>query len=566
MALNCRWCAVLLVASALLNISLPAAYAADAAFFDEFGSGWESRWISSSDSKYNGKLTVESPKGLSDPALKVPSKARHYGLSTRLAKPVNPAEGLVLQYDLKLAEGLSCGGAYLKFVSAAAEFDPETLVEATPYSVMFGPDKCGSTNKVHLILKHKSPTGAVEEKHLEFPPSVNLDSGTHTYTAILNTDNTYAVLIDGEEKKTGSLFEDFKPSINPPKEIDDPEDTKPEDWVDEAKIADPEASKPEDWDEDAPREVLDEEAEKPEGWLDDEPAEIDDPEASQPEDWDEEEDGEWEPPKITNPKCTDGPGCGEWKRPTIPNPAYKGKWSAPYIDNPAYKGIWAPQKIANPDYFDDETPLSNIAPIGGVALEIWTMDEGYFFDNVLVANDADIAADHRERYTVPKQKIEAEIKAKEDAEAAEKAAAASSEDGESLADKITERFVALFDHPSLASIKAPLQPYLDQLEDSPNFIWAVIAVPALLLLLLLSSLLRPKKARKPAATPVGKAKKQDITATADDVVQQGQEGLTAAAQKTTTAARQAASNIQAAVAGDDEDEAASKAPRRRREQ
>lgn len=70
------------------------------------------------------------------------------------------------------------------------------------------------------------------------------------------------------------------------------------------------------------------------------------------------------------------------------------------------QGIWAPRKIDNPDYFDDPTPLKNIAPIGGVALEIWTMDEGYFFDNVLVANDADVAADHRERYTVPKQKIE----------------------------------------------------------------------------------------------------------------------------------------------------------------
>lgn len=65
-----------------------------------------------------------------------------------MAKPVDPAEGLVLQYDLKLSEGLTCGGAYLKFVSASAEFDPETLVEATPYSIMFGPDKCGATNKV----------------------------------------------------------------------------------------------------------------------------------------------------------------------------------------------------------------------------------------------------------------------------------------------------------------------------------------------------------------------------------------------------------------------------------
>lgn len=45
----------------------------------------------------------------------------------------------------------------------------------------------------------------------------------------------YDVLIDGESKKSGSLFEDFEPAFNPPEEIDDPEDSKPEDWVDTAK-------------------------------------------------------------------------------------------------------------------------------------------------------------------------------------------------------------------------------------------------------------------------------------------------------------------------------------------
>ena len=45
----------------------------------------------------------------------------------------------------------------------------------------------------------------------------------------------YDVLIDGESKKSGSLFEDFEPPFNPPEEIDDPEETKPEDWVDTAK-------------------------------------------------------------------------------------------------------------------------------------------------------------------------------------------------------------------------------------------------------------------------------------------------------------------------------------------
>ena len=31
------------------------------------------------------------------------------------------------------------------------------------------------------------------------------------------------------------MFEDFEPSFNPPEEIDDPEDKKPEDWIDAAK-------------------------------------------------------------------------------------------------------------------------------------------------------------------------------------------------------------------------------------------------------------------------------------------------------------------------------------------
>jgi hypothetical protein len=36
---------------------------------------------------------------------------------------------------------------------------------------------------------------------------------------------------------------DFNPPVNPPKEIDDPEDKKPEDWVDAKRIPDPDATK-----------------------------------------------------------------------------------------------------------------------------------------------------------------------------------------------------------------------------------------------------------------------------------------------------------------------------------
>ena len=57
------------------------------------------------------------------------------------------ADGLVVQFELKLSEGLTCGGAYLKYLTSG-EFEASGLKDDTPYTVMFGPDKCGSTNKV----------------------------------------------------------------------------------------------------------------------------------------------------------------------------------------------------------------------------------------------------------------------------------------------------------------------------------------------------------------------------------------------------------------------------------
>lgn len=126
--------------------------------------------------------------------------------------------------------------------------------------------------------------------------------------------NTYDVMFNGDSLNTGSLLEDFTPAVNPPKEIDDPSDTKPSTWVDEKRIADPKAKKPADWDEDAPYEIPDEEAEKPEGWLDNEPSTIPDPDAEKPEEWDDEEDGDYIAPSVRNPKCDEAPGCGEWKR------------------------------------------------------------------------------------------------------------------------------------------------------------------------------------------------------------------------------------------------------------
>lgn len=164
----------------------------------------------------------------------------------------------------------------------------------SPYVIMFGPDKCGSTNKVHLIINHKNPkTGEYEEKHLATAPAARIVKTTELYTLIIHPNNTAIIKLNGEQVKEANLLEDFQPPFNPPKEIDDAKDTKPETWIDEARIADPEAKKPEDWDEDAPFEIVDEAATKPEDWLENEPLTIPDPEAVKPEDWDDEEDGDW---------------------------------------------------------------------------------------------------------------------------------------------------------------------------------------------------------------------------------------------------------------------------------
>jgi len=470
------------------------------------------------------------------PPVQAPDPAKHYGVATKLATPLAAKDGLAFQYDLKLADGVTCGGAYMKLMSGA-DFEPEKLGEASPFSIMFGPDKCGATNKVHVIVRHAAPNGTVEEKHLASPPLVETDTLTHTYTLLLHPANgTYDVLVDGVSKKSGSLSEDFEPPFVPPKEVDDAKDTKPSTWVDVARIPDPAAKKPADWDEDAPRTVPDAAAVKPDGWLDDEPLQVDDPDATQPEDWDEEEDGAWEAPQVPNPKCAAGPGCGEWVRPTIPNPAYKGAWVAPMIDNPAYKGPWAPRKVANPDFYEDAAPLANVAPVGGVALEIWTMDKGYTFSNIVLSADAADAAAARESTAAAR----AEEKAAADAAAAAaaKKAETKAEPGPSLA----ERVQGLFDEGApLASLADAAEPLLDALDTHEWLAWVVVALPALLVLAPVALLTRGgKKGGK--AGKAASNKKRDVTG-ADD----------------------AASGADAAVAagGDDADAAATPGPRRR---
>ncbi|KAI6717102.1 hypothetical protein PZA11_001659 [Diplocarpon coronariae] len=404
-------------------------------FVEQFTDDWEARWKPSHAKKqtkgsekdeewaYVGEWAVEEPhvyKGMeNDKGLVVKNAAAHHAISAKFPKKIeNKGKTLVVQYEVKLQNGLECGGAYLKLLRDNKALSEDEFSNASPYVIMFGPDKCGTTNKVHLIINHKNPkTGEYEEKHLASAPSARIVKTTELYTLIIHPNNTAIIKLNNEQVKEVNLLEDFQPPFNPPKEIDDPKDTKPDTWVDEARIPDPEAKKPDDHDEDAPFEIVDEDATKPEDWLDNEPLTIPDPEAVKPEDWFDEEDGDWVAPTVSNPKCEEVSGCGPWEKPMIKNPAYKGKWVAPYIDNPAYKGAWAPRKIKNPDYYEDKHP-SNLEPMGAIGFEIWTMQNDILFDNIYIGHsvaDAEKFAEEtfNEKHPI-EQLIELAEKPKED--------------------------------------------------------------------------------------------------------------------------------------------------------
>ncbi|THH03955.1 hypothetical protein EW145_g5872 [Phellinidium pouzarii] len=408
--------------SAFLALAASSVYAADepvespsvqfkpadikAPFLEQFTDDWSSRWTVSEATKktpvgtetysYVGKWEVEEPLKpviAGDKGLVAKSKAAHHAISAPFASAIDFSDKpLVVQYEVEYQDGGNCGGGYVKLLENGFQTSGKEFDDKTPWTIMFGPDLTCPGTKVHFIFRHKNPiTGEFEEKHLKAPPKPSIQKTTNLYTLVLNPDNTYDVLFNGESVNSGNLLEDFTPAVNPEKEIDDKEDFKPEDWVDEKKIADPEAEKPADWDEDAPYEVEDEEAEKPEGWLEDEPETIPDPDAEKPEEWDDEEDGDWIAPTVRNPKCEEAPGCGTWKRPYKPNPDYKGKWYAPLIDNPAYIGEWAPRKITNPDFFEDLNPVKSLVKIGGIGIELWTMTPNILFDNIYIGHSVDDA-------------------------------------------------------------------------------------------------------------------------------------------------------------------------------
>jgi len=351
-------------------------------YFKEEGDGhWTDRWVQSdhkASEGLRGDFALSAGKYFADPelnkGLQTTQDARHYAYSAKFPKFSNNGKDLVLQYSVKHEQTIDCGGGYIKILPSTV--DQEHFNGDSEYNIMFGPDICGATKKVHVIFNYDGKNHLVN-KHIH----CETDAFTHLYTLIVHPDNTYEVQIDEKKVESGSLKEDWDMLL--PKEIKDPNQKKPADWVDKKEIDDPEDKKPEDWD--------------------NIPAQIPDPEATgKPEDWDEELDGEWEAPQI-------------------PNPAFKGEWKPKKIANSAYKGEWVHPMVANPAYKDDDT-LYSFEDNGAVGFELWQVKSGTIFDNIIITDSVEEAKAHAAATFQPTKAHERQ--AKEEQEQAAKEAAA----------------------------------------------------------------------------------------------------------------------------------------------
>lgn len=89
------------------------------------------------------------PGIVGDKGLVVKNPAAHHAISAKFDTPIdNKGKDLVVQYEVKLQKGLECGGAYMKLLRNDAALASDEFSNASPYVIMFGPDKCGTTNKV----------------------------------------------------------------------------------------------------------------------------------------------------------------------------------------------------------------------------------------------------------------------------------------------------------------------------------------------------------------------------------------------------------------------------------
>ena len=141
-------------------------------------------------------LTVQRADERIDYGLLLPREAQRYAAAASLGSVVSLSddEPLIIAYEVTLQQGLECGGAYIKMFDETVVID--AVSPASPYTLMFGPDKCGGSGKVHLIFRVRNPIdGTVEEKHMIGADKMDgkWDNLVHLYVLKLQGNGTFEV-------------------------------------------------------------------------------------------------------------------------------------------------------------------------------------------------------------------------------------------------------------------------------------------------------------------------------------------------------------------------------------
>jgi calnexin len=409
---------------------------------------WESSWIRTNASNYTGiweRKIAGAPQGLpGEQMLYATTKNAHHAISTYLIDPLDPAKSdLVIQYEVRFQNGASCSGGYIKLFPTT--FRPTELTNETDYILLFGPDRC-TKEEIKFILRDSN-----ENKMLTNPPGTKPDPLTNAYTLIIRTNNSFEIRINDKKVRSGDFLTDFDPPVIPPEFVDDPSDKKPSDWDDRPYIVDESAVKPADWNESEPEFVPDpEQLDVPEGWLLDEPRYIPEPGAKRPKNGKGKKKGQGKSPTIANPRCLAAIGCGPYTPPLVRNPRYKGVFQKPMIPNPRFKGAYKPRQVQNPRWSRD-AKTHQIPPIGGLGIEILTVDGDVGFNNLLITTDEKQLRNWNRKHYLPKREVQEERSIREMANLPQKEPPSEDVDLDEIIGLLADAIVALlYRFPSIA--------------------------------------------------------------------------------------------------------------------
>lgn len=301
-------------------------------FKEEFtDDDWQKRWTASQHPRKDwGKFVLTPGLYYGDPeiskGIQTSEDGKFYALTTKFEPFSNKDKVFVIQYSVKYEQDIKCGGAYVKLFDCS--FNPKTFHSYKPYLIQFGPDICGF-KKIHVIFNY-------EERKLAMKRELSCkdDRLTHLYTLVIKPDNSYLIKIDNKIERTGMLLEDWD---FVPRRIINDKVTKP---LGNPKSTDLKDAKSQDWNQTDPEFYFNGEEQK----------------------------------------------NVDLKRPMIKNPVNEEEWKSKSTNSPNYKGQRLDPLSENHEHLS-HSDFYRYDEICGIGFDIWQVESGTLFDNVLITDD-----------------------------------------------------------------------------------------------------------------------------------------------------------------------------------